>query len=96
MQRIELPALVCFPLLLFSNAVLYHIVMSSCSRIVALLLAVLSDCPMWDMAVLLMVKLLLPPMCLNFRHPLLVEIMREQKSHLTVMFGGEVGKGWES
>lgn len=41
---IELPALVCFPLLLFSNAVLWHTVMGSCSRLVALLLAALCDC----------------------------------------------------
>lgn len=47
--RIELPALVCFPLLLFSNAVPYHIVMGSCCRLVALLLAALSDCSScWD------------------------------------------------
>lgn len=46
---VELPALVCFPLLLFSNAVPCHIVMGSCSRLVALLLAVLSDCfSCWD------------------------------------------------
>lgn len=41
---IELPALVCFALLLFSSAVLYCTVMGSCSRLVALLLAALSDC----------------------------------------------------
>lgn len=41
---IELPALVCFPLLPFSNAVLYYTVRGSCSRLAALLLTALSDC----------------------------------------------------
>lgn len=43
---IELPALVCFPLLLFSNAVLYYTIMGSCYRLVALL-TVLSDRSNW-------------------------------------------------
>lgn len=52
------------------------------------------------MAVLLMMKLLLPSVGFQTSSAVVnchgrgMEVMGEQKSHLTVMFGGEVGKAW--
>lgn len=84
---IELPALVCFPLLLFSNAVLHYTVRGSSSRLAALLTA-LSDCSnCWCIQ-----QWIMWGCCWWWNSCCLQCDWTEITSYCD--FGGEVGKAW--